>query len=95
MLLPGRLTDAAYEVDVLLEGYGTFRAFDRSSLVLVEPLRAMRFIHFTAWCAHQAADGGFERLAPDWGTSEYWRRAIHELRAQGQEIEDAAQTYGP
>lgn len=89
MLLPGRLADAAYEVDVLLEGYETFRAFDRSSLVLIEPLRAMRFIHFTAWCAHQAADGGFDRLAPDWGTSEFWRRAIHELRTQGQEIEDA------
>jgi Ser/Thr protein kinase RdoA (MazF antagonist) len=90
MLLPGRVADAAYEVDVLLEGYETFRDFDRSSLALIEPLRAMRFIHFTAWCAHQAADGGFARLAPDWGTAEYWRRETHELRKQEQEIEDAS-----
>lgn len=92
MLLPGRVADAAYEVDVLLEGYETFRDFDRSSLALVEPLRAMRFIHFAAWCARQAADGGFARLAPGWGTSEYWRREINELRKQEQEILDAAGT---
>jgi Ser/Thr protein kinase RdoA (MazF antagonist) len=90
MLLPGRLADAAYAVDLLLEGYQTFRDFDRSTLALIEPLRAMRFVHFTAWCARQAADGGFARLAPDWGTSEYWRREIRELRKQEQEIVDAA-----
>ena len=89
MLLPGRLVDAAYEADLLLEGYETFRDFDRGTLSLIEPLRAMRFIHFTAWCARQAADGGFARLAPDWGTTAYWRREIHELRKQEQEILDA------
>lgn len=92
MLLPGRLIDAAYEADLLLEGYEMFRDFDRSSLALIEPLRAMRFVHFTAWCAHQAADGGFARMAPDWGTPEYWRREIHELRKQEQEIADASRS---
>lgn len=88
MLLPGRLEDARPEVEWFIEGYETFRTFDRSSLRLIEALRAMRYIHFTAWCIHQAADGGFSRLAPDWGTSGFWRQEIHELEKQQQEIWD-------
>jgi Ser/Thr protein kinase RdoA (MazF antagonist) len=89
MLLPGRLQDARREMDLFLHGYETFRDFEHASLRLIEPLRAMRFIHFTAWCVRQAKDGGFARLAPDWGAAGYWRREIHELRKQQAEIADA------
>jgi Ser/Thr protein kinase RdoA (MazF antagonist) len=88
MLLPGRVADTRRELHALLQGYETFRAFDDASLALVEPLRAMRFIHYTAWCVHQAADGGFSRLAPDWGSLAYWRQEIQELHKQRAEIED-------
>jgi Ser/Thr protein kinase RdoA (MazF antagonist) len=91
MLLPGRVKDALREVDLLLEGYEVFRPFDRSSLALVEPLRAMRYIHFTAWCIRQAADGGFKRLAPDWGSGAWWKQEIHELEKQQAEIKDATE----
>jgi Ser/Thr protein kinase RdoA (MazF antagonist) len=89
MLLPGRLQDSRHEMDLLLEGYETFRPFSDSQLGLIEPLRAMRYIHFTAWCVRQAADGGFARLDADWGTPAYWRQEIHELEKQQQEIHDA------
>ena len=89
MLLPGRAADARYELGLFLEGYEMFRPFPMAQIDLVEPLRAMRFMHFTAWCARQAADGGFSRLAPDWGTAAYWRQEAHELRKQEQEIRDA------
>lgn len=95
MLLPGRVVDARAELNLFLEGYETFRAFDRSTLRLVEPLRAMRYIHYTAWCVRQAADGGFARLAPDWGTAGYWKKEIHELRKQQTEIDDAVGEPGP
>ena len=88
MLLPGRVRDAVAELDAFLEGYETFRSFDAASLRLIEPLRAMRYMHYEAWCARQAADGGFNRLAPGWGTREYWQRQVHELRKQQQEIRD-------
>ena len=42
MLLPGPLDESFVAVDLLLEGYETFRPFDRTSLRLIEPLRAMR-----------------------------------------------------
>ena len=89
MLLPGRLQDSRREVDLFLDGYETFREFDYSSLRLIEPLRAMRYIHFTVWCVQQVEDGGFSRLAPDWGTSAFWRQEINELEKQHTEIRDA------
>jgi len=89
MLLPGRLQDAVREMDYFLEGYGTFSEIDKAQLKLIEPLRAMRFIHFTAWCVRQAADGGFAQLAPGWGESTYWNQETHELRKQQTEIQDA------
>ena len=93
MLLPGRVQDSRRELDVLLDGYETFRAFDESMLRLVEPQRAMRYIHYAAWCVRQAADGGFARLAPDWGTEAYWTKEVHELQKQRREIEDALAGY--
>jgi Ser/Thr protein kinase RdoA (MazF antagonist) len=89
MILPDRLARARAEMDALLDGYETFREFPYGSLKLIEPLRVMRFIHFVAWCARQKADGGFSRLAPNWGTSEFWRQELTDLETQRQEILDA------
>ncbi len=89
MLLPGRLKDARRELELLLAGYETFYTFDWTSLSLIEPLRFMRFLHYAAWCARQAADGSLARLAPDWGTPDFWRKETDALVTQAQEIEDA------
>lgn len=89
MMLPGHLKDSRAEMDLLLEGYETFGHFDYSTLRLIEPLRAMRIIHYTAWCARQKRDGGFARVAPDWGSLAFWRQETADLQRQRQEIEDA------
>jgi Ser/Thr protein kinase RdoA (MazF antagonist) len=89
MLLPGALRNCPREADLLLDGYETFEDFDHASLKLIEPLRAMRFLHYTAWCARQKADGGFARIAPDWGSATFWRQELADLERQRQEIEDA------
>lgn len=93
LLLPDRLSRSRTEIELLLEGYETFQAFPRETLRLIEPLRAMRFIHYTAWCARQKADGGFARLAPDWGKPAFWRQEIAELEKQRQEIRDALESF--
>ncbi|HMP89455.1 MAG TPA: serine/threonine protein kinase [Kiritimatiellia bacterium] len=82
MLLPDRVENSRRELDLLLDGYETFRPMPLNEMCLVEPLRAMRFIHFAAWCARQKADGGFNRLAPDWGSEQYWKREIDDLQKQ-------------
>ena len=88
LLLPDRLARARKEADLLLEGYETFMPFPYPTLRLIEPLRAMRFVHYTAWCARQKADGGFVRIAPDWGTAAFWQQEIADLETQRQEIRD-------
>ena len=89
MLLPGHVSQSLGELGLILEGYETFRELDRQTIRLIEPLRAMRFIHFTAWCARQKADGGFARMSPDWGTETFWKQEIHDLKQQRQEIVDS------
>ena len=86
MLLPGDPADAALEIDLFLEGYETFRDFDRRSLALIEPLRAMRFIHYMAWCACQVAEDGESRASTDFGSRDYWQRELNDLADQLERI---------
>lgn len=89
MLLPGYQEDSRAEIELFLEGYETFRRFDRRTLRLIEPLRAMRYIHFISWCAHQVAEDGASRLAPDFGSHHYWQREIRDLAEQLQRIRES------
>jgi Ser/Thr protein kinase RdoA (MazF antagonist) len=86
MLLPGLLEDSFVEVDLFLEGYETFRRFDRRTLCLIEPLRAMRYIHYIAWCIHQVREDGETRVMTDFGTPTYWQNEIKDLQDQLERI---------
>ena len=86
MMLPGRATDCSVELNELREGYEIFAPLDAGQLRLIEPLRAMRYLHFCAWCAHQVGDGGATRVDPDWGSTNYWRNEIREMENQLDEI---------
>ncbi|MDH3393656.1 MAG: serine/threonine protein kinase [Desulfobulbaceae bacterium] len=94
MLLPGYAADSLVEIDIFLEGYETFRDFDHRSLQLIEPLRAMRYIHYTAWCAHQVAEDGVSHAAPHFGSNEYWRQEINDLTEQLDRINDTKPLSG-
>lgn len=92
MLLPGTLDEAFVEMDILLEGYEVFRTFDRTTFRLIEPLRAMRFVHYMAWCVHQVAADGMTRVLDDFGTSTYWQKEIADLQDQLERIREG---YSP
>jgi len=94
MLLPGYASDSLVEIDIFLEGYETFRDFDHRSLRLIEPLRAMRYIHYTAWCAHQFAEDGLSPVAPNFGTPAYWQQEINDLSEQLERIREMAPLSG-
>jgi Ser/Thr protein kinase RdoA (MazF antagonist) len=79
MLLPGYREDSLAEIEIFLEGYEMFRDFDYGSLRLIEPLRAMRYIHYTAWCAHQFAEDGETRVNFDFGSRHYWQVEMDDL----------------
>jgi Ser/Thr protein kinase RdoA (MazF antagonist) len=82
LLIPGRDADAIRSRAVLLEGYEEMRAFDHTSLRLIEPLRALRFIHYTAWIAKRWEDPAFPLAFPQFGTSRYWADETRDLEEQ-------------
>jgi Ser/Thr protein kinase RdoA (MazF antagonist) len=94
MLFPSYRRESLPEIELFLEGYETFRRFDRNSLRLIEPLRAMRYIHYAAWCASQSHDTGFARQNPEWGTELYWQEEINDLVEQLQRIRQEPETTG-
>lgn len=94
MLLPGFLNESLAEVEMFLEGYEVFKDFDRRTLRLIEPLRAMRFIHYITWCAHQVAEDGLSRVATDFGSRTYWQQEIRDLSEQLERIRNMPEQTG-
>ena len=82
LALPGRDTYAQNLRDRFLEGYIQFRDFDRAALALVEPLRAMRIIHYATWIARRWHDPAFPAAWPHFGSPDYWERETQDLEEQ-------------
>ncbi len=83
LLVPGRDSRSLQDRLILIEAYEQLRDFDRSSLRLIEPLRALRMIHFSAWIGKRYEDPAFPRAFPDYGSHRYWQDELQSL----QEIE--------
>ncbi len=86
MLLPGTPRESLLEIDCFLEGYETFQSFDRRSFRLIEPLRAMRFLHYIAWLTHQYIADGAAPIVPHFGSTEYWETEFADLADQLERI---------
>ena len=93
MLLPDAPENCLVELDLFLEGYESFRTFSHASLRLIEPLRAMRFIHYMAWCAHQFMEDGHSVVMPDFGSRSYWQRELNDLEDQLERIGKAPKSF--
>jgi Ser/Thr protein kinase RdoA (MazF antagonist) len=82
MLLSGDRDDMTRQLSDLLEGYRAFFDFDRRELHLVEALRTLRLIHYSAWIARRWDDPAFPVAFPWFNTQRYWQDRILELREQ-------------
>ena len=82
MLLSGDRDAMEHQLAKVLEGYERFRAFDRRELHLVEALRTLRLLHYSAWIAQRWDDPAFPAAFPWFGTTRYWQDRILELREQ-------------
>jgi Ser/Thr protein kinase RdoA (MazF antagonist) len=80
LLAPGRDKEALRQRQLLLEAYETMREFNRAELALVEPLRALRYVHFSAWTAKRWRDPAFPRAFPHFTDRNYWRDQLMDLR---------------
>jgi Ser/Thr protein kinase RdoA (MazF antagonist) len=82
MLLSGDRGSMAGQLAHVLKGYEDFSAFDPRELTLIEALRALRLIHYSAWIARRWDDPAFPAAFPWFGTQRYWQDRILELREQ-------------
>jgi len=88
MLLSGERAQRQKQLGGLLDGYEQLREFDRAELALIEPLRTLRLIHYSAWLARRWDDPAFPRAFPWFGTSDYWRGQVQMLEEQLEAMEE-------
>jgi len=82
MLLSGDEEAMGIQLGQILRGYEQFREFDDRELNLIEALRTLRLIHYSAWIARRWQDPAFPAAFPWFGTARYWQDRILELREQ-------------
>jgi Ser/Thr protein kinase RdoA (MazF antagonist) len=82
MLLSGERADMTRQLSDVLAGYEDFFDFDPRELHLIEALRTMRLIHYSAWLAKRWDDPAFPQAFPWFNTQRYWQDRILELREQ-------------
>lgn len=82
LMFSGERSRQTAQLEALLEGYSAFRRFDPRELRLVEALRALRILHFSAWLARRWDDPAFPVSFPWFNTPRYWNEHILELREQ-------------
>jgi Ser/Thr protein kinase RdoA (MazF antagonist) len=83
MLLAGDAREMHAQLGDILEGYARFADFDPREAALIEPLRALRMVHYAAWLARRWHDPAFPRAFPWFGEARYWERHVAELEEQG------------
>jgi Ser/Thr protein kinase RdoA (MazF antagonist) len=82
MLLSGTREEQQEQLADLLAGYDDFAGFERRELLLVEALRTLRLIHYSAWIARRWHDPAFPAAFPWFDSPRYWEQKILELREQ-------------
>ncbi|HEY2864271.1 MAG TPA: serine/threonine protein kinase [Casimicrobiaceae bacterium] len=82
MLLSGGRDDMRLQLRSILAGYEDFCDFDGRELYLIEALRTLRLIHYSAWLARRWHDPAFPAAFPWFNTQRYWQDRVLELREQ-------------
>ena len=90
MLLSGERVQRQRQLGALVDGYEQLREFDRAELALIEPLRTLRLIHYSAWLARRWDDPAFPHAFPWFGTSDYWRGQVQMLEEQLEAMDEPA-----
>ncbi len=88
MLLSGDRSQRTRQLGALVDGYEQFREFDREELALIEPLRTLRLIHYSAWLARRWSDPTFPVNFPWFGSSDYWQGQVQMLQEQCEAMQE-------
>ena len=89
MLMSGDRAQSTRQLGALVDGYEEFREFDRRELALIEPLRTLRLVHYSAWLAQRWHDPIFPINFPWFGSSDYWKGQVDMLVEQTEAMQEA------
>ena len=82
MLLSGDRQSMTIQLGDIIDGYREFYDFDPRELQLIESLRTLRMIHYSAWLARRWDDPAFPMHFPWFAENRYWEEQILSLREQ-------------
>ena len=82
MMLAGERHERLSQLAELIDGYQEFHDFDSRELPLIEGLRSLRLMHYSAWLARRWDDPAFPMSFPWFGSERYWGEQILILREQ-------------
>ncbi len=82
MFLSGDYQQRCLQLADVLEGYTEFCEFNPAEIGLIEGLRTLRIMHYSAWVARRWEDPAFPHNFPWFNTERYWAEHILELREQ-------------
>jgi Ser/Thr protein kinase RdoA (MazF antagonist) len=82
MLLSGSRHEMQEQLCDILIGYEDFHSFNPAELHLIEALRSLRLLHYSAWLAQRWNDPAFKQAFPWFNTQRYWQDRILEMREQ-------------
>jgi Ser/Thr protein kinase RdoA (MazF antagonist) len=90
MLLSGDKIQQQVQLKKILDGYRQFCPFNSAELKLIEPLRTMRLINYSAWLARRWDDPAFPHNFTWFNTVRYWSDHILTLREQQAALQEPA-----
>ncbi len=93
MMLSGDPQQQQLQLNTLLSGYEEFSEIDDSEFALIEPLRAMRMVHYMGWLTRRWADPAFPRNFPWFATDKYWEQQILALKEQLASLQQNQASY--
>jgi Ser/Thr protein kinase RdoA (MazF antagonist) len=82
MLLSGNRDRQSAQLSEIIDGYNEFFDFNPRELKLIDALRTLRIINYTAWIAKRWNDPAFPMAFPWFNTIRFWSEHILELREQ-------------
>ena len=82
MMLSGTPDEMRQQFNEVLIGYEDFYDFNPREVHLIEALRSLRLIHYSAWIARRWDDPAFKAAFTWFNTQQYWQDRVLELREQ-------------
>ncbi len=93
MFISGDHQYAQARLGDLLDGYFEFREFDERELMLIEPLRALRIVHYAAWISRRWEDPAFQQAFPFFAGNRFWDEHILALKEQLSRLDEPVLRY--